>query len=336
MGWAVKRGTSTPYLLDLPIIRHLPDFSNYLRLSPGLLYRLSARPDLFYRRFELEKRSGEKRVVYGPSRELKVVQAWIAKNILYKVQIHDAATAYRQGRNIRSNVEPHARKKYLLCLDVEDFFGSIERYKVYTVFSALGYNAHVSNLFTELCTLEGRLPQGAVTSPILSNIVCIRLDRRIAGYAGRRHIVYTRYADDITLSGDDPETLYKSHPIVGRILADEGFLVNHSKTRRLGPRKRRIVTGLVISKGGSVGIGTRRKRQLRAAIHNLYTKFMPANERAQLENHIQGWLGHLMSVDKDAYAYLHDYKQRLLARGGEALTYSGQDGTAPSMTSPPG
>jgi retron-type reverse transcriptase len=274
-------------MAGLPLVDDLKDLADYVHLSAGLLYRLSKYNDKFYKSFQLPKKSVGFRIISCPSKDMKAVQAWILRNILDRIHVTDSATGFRTGKNILDNAKYHEGNRYFLCLDIENFFPSIRYAKVYTVFKTIGYTTHISHIFASLCTCRGKLPQGGVTSPALSNIICIRLDHRISGYVGKRNVAYTRYADDMTFSCF------------------------------LGPRRQRKVTGLIIS-DDSPGVGKKRKRILRATIHRLVTADLSEIERQRLRNHIDGWFAYMNSVDPKGFEQLKTYEERLsLACGGE-------------------
>lgn len=300
-------------MLGLPNLKNLSSLADETALSPGLLYNLSVANDRFYHRFDLPKKGGGTRTISSPSREMKAVQAWILRSILDKVPVHEAATGFRQGRNVRHNAAPHADNAYLLCLDIEDFFPSIPYSKVYTVFHGLGYSAHVAHILSHLCSCDGALPQGAVTSPALSNIVCIPLDHRITSFVGRRDIAYTRYADDLTFSGVSPSHPTAIMPTIRHILSDQGFTLNVAKTRRMGPRLQRRVTGLVVG-DGHVGVGRQRKRQIRAAIHHLLTEDMDEDQHERHGAQVQGWLAFMNCVDEPGLRQLRRHYSVLADR----------------------
>lgn len=103
-------------------------------------------------------------------------------------------------------------------MDLKDFFPSVKREQVFNQFLQLGYNTYASNLLTNICTLDGSLPQGAVTSPYLANLVCFKMDIRIAGYCNKRDITYTRYADDLVFSCDNRDMLRKIYGMIRGII----------------------------------------------------------------------------------------------------------------------
>lgn len=308
------------HMVGLPLVEDLEDLTDYVHLSSGLLYRLSKYNNKFYKSFKLPKKSGGFRIIFCPSKEMKAVQAWILRTILDKIPMSDSATGFRTGKNTLDNAKPHKDNRYFLCLDIEDFFPSIPYAKVYTVFKAIEYNSHVSHIFASLCTCKGKLPQGAVSSPALSNIICTRLDHRISGYVGKRNITYTRYADDMAFSSLSPIRLVGTKKVIVEILRSEGFELNKAKTRFLGPRRQRKVTGLIIS-DESLGVGRKRKRILRATIHRLVTANLSNIERGRLSRHISGWFAYMNSIDPKGLDQLKLYAKRLsLVHGGENTT----------------
>jgi len=304
-------------VFGLPVIESVAELAAATHLSPALLYHLCQFPDRFYRRFSIPKKSGAgARQIRCPARPLKALQAWLLRAILDSVKVHPAATAFRKGHGLRSNVTPHRENRYFLCLDIEDFFPSIGYAKVWTVFRTLGYNAHMSHVFASICTCDGVLPQGGVTSPALSNIVCFRMDARLAGYCGKHNVAYTRYADDMTLSATSPRVLVAARRMCTRITRDEGFALNERKTRVMGPRQCRHVTGLVVSDRGTVGVGRRRERVLRAAIARGATRDtgLTDAEGRRLRHRIRGWLDYLQDVDRPRADRLKRYRTALLER----------------------
>lgn len=302
-------------MFDLPEATDVGDLSDFVHLSSGLLYRLSKYNNNFYKRFKLKKKSGGNRFIFSPAKEMKSVQAWILRMILDKIQVSELAVGFRKGKNIFHNALRHQGNRYFLCLDIENFFPSISYAKVYSVFKAIGYNPHVSHIFSALCTCDGILPQGAVTSPSLSNIICSRMDRRIAGYTGKQNITYTRYADDMVFSSLSPRPLVGIKRVIAEIIDSEGFTLNEGKTRFLGPRRQRKVTGLIMS-DDSFGIGRNTKRKLRATIHGLVKKNLSRKSKEQLVKKINGWMAFIYGVDPRGFGQLAKYTKVLFKRHG--------------------
>jgi RNA-directed DNA polymerase len=300
-------------MFGLPVITDLRSLSDRTGLSRRLLYKLSVVGDRFYHRFEKPKKSGGSRTIMNPSQEMKAAQAWILRNLLERVELHPAATGFRKGHNIADNATPHAHNRYFLSLDIEDFFPSIRYGKVYSTFKSLGYNSHVAHILAKLCTCDGKLPQGGVSSPALANIVCMKLDRRISGFVGRRNVAYTRYADDLTFSGMVPNRLMSIKPTIQHIVEDEGFRLNSAKTRLKGPRQQCKVTGLVLS-DGHVGLERKQKRNLRAAIHCLVLGRPSPKGLTWSQVQVRGWLAFVKSVDKTGLRQLESHAETLAAR----------------------
>ena len=184
--------------------------------------------------------------------------------MLSKVKVHKAAQGFRKKRSIISNATPHLGKNCLLKMDMANFFPSISLPRVIKVFRILGYPPNVSFYLGRLCCLDDVLPQGAATSPALSNIVAKRLDVRLCGLAKKCNLQYTRYADDITFSGNNISVRFPE--IVHEIIQDEGFVVNTEKTRLCRSRGKRVVTGLSVS-GDKLKVPRNYKRRLRQEIH---------------------------------------------------------------------
>ena len=157
--------------------------------------------------------------------------------------------AFRKGKNFghKQNAFYHANTLYGLSIDIKDFFPSITVNKVYTIFSTLGYNSFAATILTNLCTLEGKLPQGSPCSPAISNIICSSLDRRFVGLCEKRGIRYSRYADDMYFSCDDKILLLKNFPIITRIVESEGFILNTRKVHFHTPSNKKQITGITVS-----------------------------------------------------------------------------------------
>lgn len=286
--------------LGLPALRDIDDLAAAIRLSPSKLSYLSYRSHHLYKVYEVSKKDGRKRVIAQPNRELKAVQAWILRSILDKLSTSPHSKGFDLGTSILENAVPHQGANYVLNLDLENFFPSIKASKVFGVFRSVGYNKDVSNLLTNFCVFDGGLPQGAPTSPKLANLICAKLDARIHGYAGPKGIVYTRYADDLTLSGQSAQKIERARHFLGTIINSEDLKINKKKTKICGTKRQKKVTGLVVSQSG-IGIGRRKLRETRAKIHHLFA------ERNNNYNHVNGMLSFIYGVDKKSYGKLYRF-----------------------------
>ncbi len=238
--------------LNIPYFENLEEFSRTIGLSTKLIYLLTNNTENYYRFKEIPKKTGEKRVIAIPSYTLRITQRWILQNILNKLRPSDYAMAFRKSTShnkfdIKKNAYYHSESLYGLSIDLSDFFPSISAAKVFSVFKSIGYNNTASTILTNLCTLKNRLPQGAVCSPALSNLICIRLDNRLFGLCSKRGILYTRYADDMYFSCDNKGLLLKLFPIIEKIIKDEGFVINQNKLHYHTPKNKHLITGVLIS-----------------------------------------------------------------------------------------
>jgi RNA-directed DNA polymerase len=295
----------------LPVIQTVDDLAEHIRVSPQLIRYLSYRANFLYKTYAIPKKDGTSRTIAQPSRELKALQGWILRNILDKLSSSENCTGFEIGRSILDNATPHVGANFLLNVDLKDFFPSINASKVYRIFSSIGYNNTVASLLTNLTVYQGRLPQGAPTSPKLANLICLKLDSRIQGYAGPRGLVYTRYADDISLSGQTIKKIMNARSMLSTIVNSEGLEINSKKTELQGTMRRKEVTGLILT-DSSVGIGREVARHIRAKIFHLFTG------RSIAYSHVNGLLSYVYSVDKTTCRRLWIYIDKLTVRFPEA------------------
>lgn len=243
-----------------PIIFEIEHFSMLLGIDVDILNKMIFGTESFYHTFTIPKRDINKlRTISAPYPSLLYVQQWILKNILNKLPVHSSAHAYRKNKSILTNVTPHLKNKVLLKIDLTDYFPNINMRRVISVFMNLGYTQKVSFFLASLCTLDNGLPQGAPTSPTLSNIISYHLDRRLFSLTKKYNCIYTRYADDIAITGDYISLKTKSFII--SIIEECGFIVNQNKTYLSNNTNKRILTGISISNGE-----TRIPRKLRRTI----------------------------------------------------------------------
>ena len=232
-----------------------------------------------YKVYEIEKRTGGTRTIAHPARELKFIQRIILKNILDKIAASEIATAYIRGRGITYNAKFHVGMPWILKLDFKNFFYSIrpgDWDRVVRRTDELRAFAKDAELFHRILFWGAgdKVPQclsiGAPTSPSVSNLVCSDLDMWMVEQAKRVDVRVTRYADDITVSGDSPEKLVKFERMLENILKSSKGLklrLNEKKRGLYGPGDRRMVTGIILTPDGKISIGRERKREISALIH---------------------------------------------------------------------
>ena len=220
--------------------------------------------DRFYKRFRISKRAKHGyRTIEAPSQELKGVQRWILAFILRQVAASSQSTGFRPGDSIVKNSEPHSHQNFVFNADIEDFFPSITVNRVVGLYKHLGYTSEVAFGLGRLTTLRGRLPQGAPTSPDTANLICRNLDKRITGLCDARGWTYTRYCDDLTISGD--RSIGRDSELIARIVREEGFRLNARKTHVSRQNSRQVVTGLVVNE--TPNIERHRRKMWRAMFH---------------------------------------------------------------------
>ncbi len=309
--------------LMLPRFKTIDELAELTGLSSRLLYCLSMKTDRYYKIKAIPKRNGALREISVPSYTLHIVQRWILAEILNKIMPSNRAMAFRCGKNFghKQNAFYHSHTLYGLSLDLKDFFLSICWNKVYTLFFNIGYNNFAATVLTNLCTLNGKLPQGSACSPAISNIVCISLDKRLIGLCEKRGIRFTRYADDMYFSCDDKSSLLKIFPIIKRIIDDEGFVLNDQKTHFHTPSNKKMITGVIVSscsKEEIIELKSPRefKRKIRTEIFKSVTSGNYSNRE-----HILGEITYAEYIEKENKdTYLSRIK-RYIQNVGEKIKY---------------
>jgi len=258
--------------LDLPLLNNLTDLSKLLLIDEGkiawLAYHRVATNCDHYHRFLIPKRTGAPRLIASPKPELREAQGWVKREILSKLEPELEAKAFKKDTNIKDNAQIHSGKGLVIRVDLSDFFFSITFPRVRGFFISLGYNPGISTVLALLCTEsdrtkvtyknedwfiaqgDRRLPQGACTSPALSNLIARRLDRRIRKYLASmdKEWSYTRYADDLAISHSESDAeVKKVLKALQKIVPDEGFSINEKKTAIMRSPHRQMITGLILN-----------------------------------------------------------------------------------------
>lgn len=222
-----------------------------------------------YREVRIPKKRGGHRVLHVPDDGTKALQRRILRRLLARMKSHDAAFGFEPGRSIAHNAARHVGRAIVLRFDVVDFFPSTRAGRVERMFLRFGWSTEAAALLTRLVTHEGGLPQGAPTSPRLSNLVNVGLDRDLAAWIARRQGRYTRYADDVTVSfpenwiGEPERTM----ATVAAAFSGRGYrLHGKEKTSVRRRHQRQVVNGLVVNH--HVALPRRLRRLLRAARHH--------------------------------------------------------------------
>ena len=268
----IKEETSSQYIEyidsllenNVPIIFNFDHLCLLLGRTNEYLSSVVNSPESHYREFSIKKRKGGYRKINAPYPALLEMQYWIYNNILKKISINSSAHGFVHKKSILTNSKIHLEQNHLLKLDLTDFFPSIEINRIIFIFKQLGYTSRVSFYLASICCYEESLPQGAPTSPVLSNIVSRKLDSRLIKFSKKFELKYTRYADDLTFSGKRIPAKFIEY--ISTIVSDEGFEVNHSKTRLYQSRSKRIVTGISVL-GKELKVPREYKRKLKQELH---------------------------------------------------------------------
>jgi retron-type reverse transcriptase len=256
-----------------------------------LVYHREVETHSHYHFWTVPKRDGTPRLISAPKPDLKAAQAWIARHITERLPVHGACHGFLPGRSTASNAAVHAGASVVIKLDIRDFYPSIVLPRVKGLFRKAGYGEQVATLLALLCTEPPRevmiirgqrryvavgpraIPQGAPTSPSISNALPLAMDCRLAGLAASLGVRYTRYADDLTFSWHgavEKAPISRLKHAVSRVVADEGFAIKEPKTRIMRAGRRQRITGLVVN--GAPGAPAARVprelvRKLRVLLH---------------------------------------------------------------------
>lgn len=260
------------------------------------------RRQFMYKEFEIPKRSGGTRIITAPTGKLKDIQKCISVLVAPYYQVPDCVHGFAEGKSVASNASMHTAKNYVLNIDLKDFFPTITYTRVVKSLKELGFNDEVSDIIARLCTipmwdeqiqmLRNSLPQGSPASPLLSNIVCSTLDKRLTDLAQRYGLTYSRYADDMTFSSDHSVYAKDSKFLkeLENIVESSGFKINEKKTRLQKKGSRQEVTGLIV--GEKVNTYRQFTKNLRAAVFHAETNGCTPDEF----NNIMGRVSYLAMV----------------------------------------
>ncbi|MBK6655575.1 reverse transcriptase family protein [Zoogloea sp.] len=322
--------------LGVPVVFSLAHLANLSRTLysdlHGFVRRAEiSRADFPYKNFPISKRTGGKRWISIPVPPLMAVQQWINQNILNRVVPHAAAFAYVPKRKLIDHAKRHCGADWLVKIDIKDFFSNISERQVFDVFLKLGYPKLLSFEMARLCTrvtpkrrgarwthvtgehaisdyssqFVGSLPQGAPTSPALSNLVCIELDKELTQLATALSATYSRYADDLCFSfvGGSRQSAFDLKREVSKVLWKHGFSENTKKTRIVPPGARKVLTGLNVN--ASFPTVPKEVRDL-VRMHLYYAKLRGIPDHCKergfrsvigFKNHLFGLIGYVATVD---------------------------------------
>ena len=300
--WRTEAELAAALQVELKTLRHYAIHSTQDRIT-------------HYVTFAVPKRSGGERLIMAPKTRLRALQRKLNALLVNKLPVSEYAHGFKAGRSVRSNAEPHVGKSVVLRLDIRDFFPSIHFGRVRGLLLALGYGYPVATTLAVLMTESPRqpvqvndvllyppcgpraCPQGAPTSPGVSNALLVRLDRRLAGLARQHGFAYTRYADDLTFSGSDIAAAHALRLSAARVVKEEGFEVNSRKTRVARGGSRQLVTGVVVNR--VLGLSRQTRRRLRAAVHRYLQDHAAGTADPARLARLDGQLAYLAMLNPD-------------------------------------
>ncbi len=261
--------------------------------SPQLITRIISNKNHYYRNFKIRKKNGGSREVSSPRTYLKVILRYINTHLFSGLRVHNSVHSYRSGRSSITNAKEHIGKKFVLNIDLENYFSSISSRKIISVLRDNGFSRYGSILLASLCTLDGVLPQGAPTSPLISNVILFRIDGSMFKYCKKRSLNYTRYSDDITISGNSKEAIQKAKKRLTVMVEGIKFKINYRKTRLMPYHKQQIVTGVVVNENPTPP---------RKVMRRIRAKFHEADKAGSIDLHtfkrLYGHISYLNAFDK--------------------------------------
>ncbi len=325
--------------LNLPVISSDKDLAIFLGIEYSKLRFLIYHRDVVetdhYTRYKIPKRSGGDRLIAAPKPLLKAAQRTILDKILSILPVSEHAHGFLKGKSVITGANNHPKQPGLVInMDLEDFFPTVTFERVRGLMDSYGYSGHISTLISMLCTyceripivVKGRtkyvatsrrvLPQGSPASPMITNLVCRRLDNRLSTLAEKMGIKYTRYADDMSFTFEDETNVNIGRfcGLVSLIVKEEGFKINRKKTRYLRKNNRQEITGVVIN-NSELAIPRKWIRKFRAAIFNAKKQKLEGDLPAEKIRELSGMASWVNSVNPKRYKKLIDGAYDLIGNG---------------------
>lgn len=271
-----------PIRIDIPA-----EFANeaamldYLGLGSAELKKIWYYRGRMYQHFSIAKSPTKVRMISAPNERLKFLQRKIADKLVELYRPRNPVHGFVLERSVKTNALAHLNRRFVVNIDLKDFFPTITQNRVEGMLSSLGIDSRVAEIITRICCNNGHLPQGAPSSPMMSNMICFRLDKDLMVIAKDARCIYTRYADDITFSCYQPPTaLFEAAlPSTGRFVSEllvsklrevflrNGFSIHPDKLHYADRHSRRVVTGIKINE--LLNVDRSYVRNIRAALHSV-------------------------------------------------------------------
>ncbi len=283
-----------------------------------------------YKTFQIPKKRGGYRLIQTPESQLMYIQSrlnFYLQNYYHLIRpqgVHGFTINPNKKEkvcNIVENAKSHVQQKYVLNLDLKDFFPSIKAYRVKELFDSdyFRYNEQIATALSLLVTYDGKLPTGAPTSPVISNFICLEMDRELFSYCMQNEVRYSRYADDLTFSSNNTISRTQFTDLLA-IIEKNQFELNVKKTRLKSNNRKQTVTGLVVNE--KVNIDRKMIKMVRAMLHDTLQKgiskaankhFKSKNEitnnsETYFLNRLEGYINFIAQVRGDDDATVQKFK----------------------------
>lgn len=307
---------------NVPIIYDIEHFSILVGVRSSEILKISnSKSKLYYKEYTILKKNGGLREIKAPLPTLDIIQRWILNKILVNLEPSIFCKSYQKNLSLKDNAKFHKRQKIVLKMDVSNFFDEVLWEHVFSIFLNLGYSYKVSKIIASMVTYSNNgkkrkgIPQGACTSPMLSNIILKSFDEKIGTICIKRKIRYTRYADDLTFSGDFNYSSIQR--IVKNSLYVYGFKINEKKTQVLKENNRQIVTGIVVN--DKMQVSRKYRHNLRLEIYFLLNKtnqhfnmkkIVSFDDKMEYLKSVLGKINFILQVNKSDKEF-GEYKKRV-------------------------
>ena len=276
--------------------------ANETGLSRGFVEKLARTATYRYKIYTIPKRAGGERVIQHPSRQLKFLQRWLVSRVFKPIPIHVAATAYKSEASVRCNAEIHVSNNFLLRLDFKNFFpsiktGDVERFLIENRNKIkLELGAEDLAFICNAVTRNGAIVIGAPSSPIISNQIMYPFDEVVSRFCFEKRVSYSRYADDMYFSTNEPNVLSDVYERVKQFILELGYprlSLNQDKTSHSSRKRKRLVTGLSLTSDKKISLGRAKKRYVRSLVH----KFINNQLEIEMRGYLAGYLSYAKSVE---------------------------------------
>jgi retron-type reverse transcriptase len=279
-------------------------------VNPSVIAEIIDTASRRYKTYEILKRNGGLRKISHPTPAVKFLQRWVVRNFISRLPVHPNVFSYRRGVGISKNAEVHVAQSYLLKMDFENFFPSIRGEDVKRLILSnvarppfVDLSSEDIEIIVKLVCRNGELTIGAPSSPAISNAILYNFDEAVLRESVQREISYSRYAADIVFSTNVPNVLVEMKGIVEKLVKEQKFprlSINDEKTSFTSMKRRRAVTGLILTSEKKISVGRAKKREIKALCHLFRNGGLPVDGVAYL----RGYLSFVYSVEPSFIASL--------------------------------